>query len=350
MNKFAVIDYETSSLNFYEPDFEVTSCSIVWNDGTAEFIMGQKNVGNRLAELGNTPLLVYNLSFELGVTKCIYPHLNLNFTVDVARLAQLWDGGGDNGPLQGFGLKRCIRRILHVEDDYTEDIYTWIRHNVPGVKRGKEGAHLSEAPYELLKAYNVADSKYTLDLYNFITHEFKQEGYDWSIDNELYFSTVNLVVDGKIAGVEVDRDQLTKNLEIMQKEVSDLDHRFRTDFHAEIEHVQKALLAKKNAKLKKKQHTELPPFNIGSKTQLKMLFVDLLGMDIGFTTKTGQPSFKASHLGLYGPGGELLAKRGKKLLIVNQALALLELSKKDGRWHPGLKLASVRTGRMSGGG
>lgn len=348
MEKFCVLDLETTGLNFYEEDFRIKSVALVWNDGTAEFIVGEKEVGDRLSELGQTPILVYNLSFELGCVRCRYPNLSLNFTTDVARLVQLFDGGGD-GPLQGVSLKKSIRRILSIEDDYTESIYSWIRHNIPGVRRGKEGAYLSQAPYDLLKAYNIADSKYTLDLYNFIVTQFKEEGYDWSLDNEIYMSTVDLVVQSKIAGVYVDRETLTKNIEVMRAEVLTTDIKFREDFAGEILHVQQALLAKKNAKLKKKQHTELPEFNIGSKTQLKMLFVDLMGIDIGFKTLTGNPSFKSSHLGLYGPGGVLLAKRGKKLLILNQALALLELSEKDNRWHVSLKLTNVRTGRASGG-
>lgn len=348
MNKFIVLDFETSGLNYWEPDFQVTSCSLVWNDGTTEFIMGQDRVGGRLAELRDTPIFVYNLAFEQGVCRCVYPNITPNFSVDIARLCQLFDSGGD-GPLQGFSLKKCVRRILGKDDNYADEIHSWLRANIPGVKRGKEGAYLSQAPIDILERYNIADSKYTLELYEFITKKFEKEGYDWKIDHELYFSSVALVVDAKIRGVIVERDKLANNLEIMQKEVSDLDTRFRTDFDNEIQTVRQQLLDKKNAKLKKKKHTELPEFNIGSKTQLRMLFVDLLGIDIGFKTKTGNPSFKSVHLGLYGSGGELLSKRGKKLLIVNQALALLELSKKDGRWHQSLKLANVRTGRFAGG-
>lgn len=348
MEKFVVLDLETSGLNFYESDFEIKSAALVWNDGTAEFIVGEKEVGERLAQLGQTPILVYNLSFELGCILCRYPELSLNFTVDVARLTQLWDGGGD-GPLQGLSLKRCVRRILNIEDDYTESIYSWIRHNIPGVRRGKEGVYLSQTPYELLKEYNIADSKYTLQLYQHITDAFKEQNYDWTIDHDLYKSTVNLVVSGKIQGIHIDREQLQTNLILMQKEVDEADQKFHTDFENEITQVRQQLLAKKNAKLKKKQHTELPPFNVGSKTQLKMLFVDLMGIDIGFRTASGNPSFKSIHLPLYGSGGELLAKRGKKLLVVNQATAMLNMSEKTGRWHPSLKLTNVRTGRLSGG-
>ena len=350
MDKYVVFDVETSGLNYWEPDFRLVSASFVDQDGSAVFTFGEDETRAVLLELSYSrlPILVYNLGFELGVTRCRFPGIELNYALDVARLVQLHDSGGD-GAGQGFGLKRSVKRILNKIDDYTDEAYSWIRENVPEARRGKEGAHLSKLPRDILERYNHGDTYYTRELYLKLTQEFRKIDYDYSLDHELYLNCVSLIVDAKIRGIKVDREQLQKDLIEMETEVALIDAQFFEMVADEVDSVRNRLFDKAQAKFKKKVLTEIPPFNITSKKQLEMLFVDELGLNSGFKTAKGSPSFKSSHMGLWGKPGKLLERRGKKLNHINQVKALLDLSEKDGRFHPGLKAVSTRSGRLAGG-
>lgn len=347
MQTFCVLDFETSSLNYYESDFKVISAALAWNDGRTEFILGQEAIGEKLKTLGNTPIIVYNIGFEQGVTQCVY-NLKLEYYCDCQRLVQLYDNGG-SGENQGFSLKNAVRRILKSGGDYEQEAYAWIRANVPGARRGKEGQHISQLPRDLLEKYNLADVENTAKLYHKISTYFREIKYDWTLDHTLYLHSASLIVDARTKGVLVNREKLQKDLESLENEVKTIDTTFYKTFAKEIETVREKLKEEKQSKLKKKILTELPEFNITSKKQLKMLFVDLLKLDSGFKTAKGSPSFKASHMGLYGSGGKLLEKRGKKLNHINQAKALLELSEKDGRWHCSLRAVGTSSGRFAGG-
>lgn len=348
---FVALDFETTGLNFYEPGFKVLSCSLTRStDGESQFIMGHEEVRAALARLEyrQTPIATYNLAFELGVVTCCYPELQLNWWVDVQRLVQLYDNGG-RGADQGFGLKSSVRRILGDYSNYEEHIYSWIRANVPGCRRGKEAQFISRLPRDLLEDYNIKDTEYTLKLYTHVAARFAAEGYDWQLDHELYMATVRLIVDAKIRGVRVNRDGIVESIISLQKDIEDIDTRFADQFEQEIRHVREELRILEQAKFKKKIVTEAPAFNLTSKRHLKMLFCDLLKYNIGFKTPGGSPSFKASHMALYGDGGKLLARRGKLLNWLNQAKALNDLSTSDGRWHPSLRAVGTATGRFAGG-
>ena len=76
----AVIDFETSGLNYWEPDFKVLSLSICWKEDELfkhaysdkpEIIEAYLK---RLADL-KTPIIAHNISFEYGVVLCKYPNI-----------------------------------------------------------------------------------------------------------------------------------------------------------------------------------------------------------------------------------------------------------------------------------
>ncbi len=90
-------------------------------------------------------------------------------------------------------------------------------------------------------------------------------------------------------------------------------------------------------------------FKVSSTKQLKTLFVDILGMSYEFKTPKGGPSFKSAFLNQWGDGGILLEKRGKRQLVMNQMIALYNMSEESGKWHWQMKSLGTKTSRLAGG-
>lgn len=349
--KLIALDVETTGLEFYRKDFQILSLAASWYDENGKMfsvfyddIRQMRPFLTRLSTL-KIPLVTFNAGFELGCLKCVYPNLQFNFYCDVMRLAQVYDSGG---PDKEFGLKSVVRRHLPERANYEEEIYTWVRENVDGVKLGKEGAHLAKAPKDILKRYNEADTETTLQLYKLFTNDFKRKGFDWTADHELYMSSVALLTQAKIEGIKVDVDKLKQCVVGTEVEVAAIDLGFRTLHAKEIEEVRELLRQKAQAKYKKKIVTELPEFNITSTQHLEFLFTKVLGQSARIKTKTGKPSFKSAHMGQW-VGAELLANRGKRLIVQKQAIRLLEKAEYDGRYHVDLRLCATITGRAAGG-
>ena len=351
MQDLIIIDFETSGLDYWQKEFRVESMAVTWyKDGEmkSKFMEGFAEITEFMQRLHDTqkPVGVYNLNFEFGVTRCVWPELNINFKVDVMRLVQLFDSGGPKGV---FGLKDTTKRLLPEHADYEKPIYDWLLENIPGAKRKGIGKYLSKAPQYLLRAYNIADTEITMRLYKLITTALAEVPFDWTVDHDMYTAITKQVVHSKIRGIRVERGPLIAYAKSIDAEIVDLDRQFCVKYEAEILEVREILKQKKQAKYKKKIVTELPEFNMASKHHLKFLFVDVLGQEAKIKTPKLQPSFKASHLGQW-KGAELLGSRGKRSIIKKQAEKLATLSEYDGRWHCDLKTVGTVTGRFAGTG
>lgn len=156
-------------------------------------------------------------------------------------------------------------------------------------------------------------------------------------------------------GVKIDIDALERYVYEIDRDVDKIEAEFKS-FHAEN--------IKKWAEMTGESEFS---FNVGSNKQLKELFCDVLGMSAKHLTETGEkrikekeitfedaskqyPSFKSKHLSTWGPSGEILIKRRKRLLVLSQALSTLWMAKDGvGRCHPEQKVAGTRTGRVAGG-
>lgn len=111
------IDFETTGLNAWEPDFRVLSIAASWFVGDPDqeqtqtfFTKGEEPTRVFLKMLSDAqiPLLAHNVGFELLVIKCRFPELNLNLKYDSMRLSQLMGGANEMG--QGFGLDDSLAR------------------------------------------------------------------------------------------------------------------------------------------------------------------------------------------------------------------------------------------------
>lgn len=395
MTRLVAFDVETveilsdgtkkASAEFYRKEFRVDSCAFTERlaDGSIKswFVQGEEAVRAELENLEGVPLIAHNAPFELGVSRCRFPDLNVNIVADTMRLVQVYDNAGDENdvelvhvegtedqdedvkkiPTSGLGLVKACRRILG-EPDHKDEAYSWLRAN--GVRKGQEGANLHLLPPDILERYNTNDTEATLRLYEFITQYFDVINYNWRVDHQLYFSTVSHIVDAKIRGVLVLRDRLAEYAFQVAKEIDQIAVEFRTRFADEIRQVERRRLleqirSKKTLKGRKKYVKRVRAdaqkwqkdvaFNVGSNKQLEALFVGVMQIQPKFFTAKGAPSFKSSALGQWGEGGLMLGKRRKRLLVLKQAEALLAVSEHDGRWHIDLKAAGTSSGRFAGG-
>jgi hypothetical protein len=408
------LDYETAltdgtpSIEFYRDDFRAISAAAAWHTEAGEiktrYMEGEAEIAPFLArcKAEGIPFIAHNLAFEYGVTRFRFPGHEHLFTVDTARLVQVYDNGGDKyqryerfAPTteyegldnatdpekpavyySGFSLVNSAGRILPGYVNHKAKFYAIIRSRASAgkqVKPGMEGSNLNLLTPEELEVYNVEDAITTLNLYKFTTEYFNEIGYNWRLDHSLYVPLAQEVSEAKARGIAVDREALRAHIATLEasrtKIALDFLNRFKDQIAAlEAESLQNLQMGFKTQKgkdavLARNDHK----FNINSTTQLKRLFVDKLGLTPRFfteDTKAGKamrlndptlppfepkPSFKAAHLGSFGEGGEMLVKNKKILLVINQARALLALSERDGLWHASLKMTATSTGRLAGG-
>jgi DNA polymerase I-like protein with 3'-5' exonuclease and polymerase domains len=350
------IDFETTSLIPYAPDFRITSLAVAYNDSSSDpiqtkFFTDLTDIENALQWLADSQskCIVYNLGFDELVTRCVFPNIKINWISDVMRLSQLRglpENDNSKDRATGYSLKATTKRFLPAMADYEQEAYAWIRENLC-VTRGKEGAHLSKLPYDILKKYNENDVIATLQLFWYFNEFFSSEGYDWTVDWELYKTLADFVIEAEIRGIEVDRKALSLYRDEIVDEVEKIDEAFVRKMGENIQQVREKLKAKEQAKYKKKIITELPEFNITSKKHLEMLFVDELGLPFTLTTPSGRPSFKSSHMSQWGLGGKILDKRGKRLITKSHVEGLIKVSESDNRFHPKLRIVGTKTGRTS---
>lgn len=397
------IDFETTGLDFWSPDFRALSCAFAWSsdDGRIKtrYLTGEDEIGRqlRIIEDAGIPLSCHNLSFELGVLIHRFPTFNRALlTVDTMRLVQVYDNGGKDvktpqamsledelamleGDLKtksGLGLESAVTRLLPKPfHDHKQPYYKWLRDNA-GVRKGQEGANLHLLPDDQLESYNTMDAILTLMLYQRITEEFAGK-YDWTYDHSLHIKACERIVKAKSRGIKVIPELLADNIKTVRAETDGINREFyakhlKAITEIEADRWQAWITQPKTDKGRAKRSEQPMPdslrFNPKSTAQLAELFIDKLNVKPVFFTKESKasqakrklnpemapfqpkPSMKAAHLPSYGEGGEMLATYKKRLLVLKQEEKLLELSAKDGRWHHDLKACGTKTGRYAGGG
>lgn len=409
--KLIAIDYETAlttgqpSAQYWRPDFRVTSCAFtrsVAGKLQSIFVIGEERVHRILKRLvaADYHFIVFNLQFEQGVTQQRFPDLAPKWYADTQRLAQLYDNGqvqatgarddedfidetlADKGPVgAGFSLVACTSRILPEEfHNHKAEATNWLKTNLPEVK-GKLGLNLDKLPIDVLRRYNIGDTENTYRLYDTITKQFTQEGYDWLPDHELYKSSVKLIISSFIEGVRVDREKVQAYIGELDLEIDSINGRFLETFKPQIADIEKSRMLAKLQGYKAKHFIEKCQmrldqgvvdedcrFNPGSTKQLTELFVGKLGLQPVFWTKESKvtaakrrknprmlpfepkPSFQQAHLNQWGDGGKILKGKKKRELVRSQCQTLYDFSAYDGRWHLETRAVGTATGRQAGSG
>lgn len=374
MNPIA-LDIETlgpdgkSSFRWWKPGFRIQSLALSWRNGfdiESWFSMDPETIDAAIKRLAATgrPLIVHNLAFEKGVFETLYPGLQFNWFADTMRLGQLHDNGGDwrdqifledvldedASPDLGLSLEavasRVLQRDLHHHKDERDEYLRSL-----GI-RSRFGGFIHCLPADILERYNIADTRTTLEVYETLAPIL--DGV-WQKDWPLYHNRTRLMNAAYRRGVKIDIDALERYVYEIDRDVDKIEAEFKA-FHAEN--------IKKWAEMTGESEFS---FNVGSNKQLKELFCDVLGMSAKHLTETGEkrvkekeitfedaakqyPSFKSKHLSTWGPSGEILIKRRKRLLVLSQALSTLWMAKDGGgRCHPEQKTAGTRTNRVAGG-
>lgn len=375
------LDFETSlidgtpSVDYYREDFKVVSCALAWKseDGSVKTkcLFDIKDIVRTLERIQeeDIPVVVHNYAFDQAVIHTQFPEYSNVIKFDTMRLSQLCDNGGpdlgeeeDKGyeeilkelegykAYNGLSLENCISRLGDTK---------FYKHKEPFkklmIERGGSDKAFNTLSNEEMREYNTLDAVVTLHLYEKTTDLLSSRKIDWSFDHELYKTVCKQTILAKCRGIFVNRDLLDKHIEDCKKRFENIEKAFLEKFSDKIQEIELEMKDKYLSKYKTEKGRngvtpeDLPKFNINSTPQLKRLIIDKLGLKPKFFTKKGAPTFGAKLLWQYGEPGKMLMGRGKALIELKQGISLKLLSERDGKWHPDIKVASTRTGRLSGG-
>ena len=386
------LDVETScndcaEFRVWREGFRVDSLALTWRlpDGALKSVYVDKSDEIRHVLEGlskkQTPLVVHNLGFEMCVFMKLYPELQFNWAGDTMRLAQLLDNGGDwrdfkfetaddimdrlldETPVEiksGLSLEAVASRFLPAErHNHKRIAHDWLAANEKITS--DHGHYLHLLPPDILRQYNIADTEITLLLYEELTRQLTNTGFDWAPDWQLYTCRCKAMQEAYIRGIRIDTAKLEKEIYAVDAEILAITEEF---FKQTLD--ARTQWADKFPAKRKLDRGRPEIFNIGSNKQLKELFIGILGIIGGHTTATGEkkvdakeltmeeaarlyPSFASKHLKTWGPLGVLLLKRRKRLLVLQQMLGVFMGAQEDSRIHPEVRVSGTKTNRVSGG-
>jgi len=163
------LDLESSGLDFWSPNFVLKSLALAWEDefGRLEtrFYDDMDYIEAALDRIKDETILVYNASFDIGVIRALFPHLEPKNWIDVMRLRQL------RSPVEkkeGYGLKAAVKVFLPGMAGYEQKYYEHLKTQFPDVPAKKLGKHLGDLPRALLAEYNTHDTKQPLSYIGYL--------------------------------------------------------------------------------------------------------------------------------------------------------------------------------------
>ncbi len=359
--RVVALDFETAlttgepSVQFYRDDFRAISCAFAWRDGDevkTRYVVGERAIERDLLKLqqSDVTLVAHNLQFELAVLKARFP----TFNTDLAKICTMRLAHNAYAR-KGFslGLVSVAAKWLSVEyHDHKSPFHAVIRDR--GAKRGTEGANLNLLTPDELRRYNVRDAEVTLALYERFTQLFNDLNFDWTIDHDLFRANLPFIIEAESRGILVDRDKAQQAVTVFSGQITRIEADFLDRYRDEIGTVERTLRERCLSKYRSEKgrlNAKLDhlKFNIYSPAQLTMLFIDVLKLVPMFKTKKGSATFGSKLLWSYGEPGRMLDKKGRAKIQRDQALALVENSELDGRWHHKIKAVGTVTDRYAGG-
>lgn len=379
--KIVSLDFETvergkgASLDYYKDQFYIYSLAASWRNQAGEiksfFTANERTIRAFMKRLHDTqvPVVVQNLMFEWGCTMTQFPDLDINWASDTKFLAASYDGGGRTwekaphaGWTEGLGLEAIASRFLPERDHgHKSEAHNWLKEH-HGIKT-KHGAHLDKLPLDILERYNIADTETTLKLHEVLDAELKEIAEEsnwvgWEQPFEFYKGRCKMLAQAKIRGIPTKRDECFQYVKDIDTHIADVITEFRQwggKHVAAIENVNKESYInavkteayREKRRLYVQENPEEFHINIGSKKQLKELFVDRLGMTAKRLTPKKQPSFAKGVLWQWGEGGKILAKIDDRNLVQSQAANIYVAAEYDGKLHPDCKPNGTRTYRVA---
>jgi len=389
--RYIAIDFETTGLNYYSPDFRVLSIAMSWLNDEGElkniFVEGYSNIyaALRILQTKDTQWVVHNLTFELGVLTSWFPDIAFPRMWDTMRLCQVGDAGEfqkkyesryQGIPRDGLSLENCCSRWLPADRHHHKQT----AHNFLIENRGIDpkdcGKNIHLLPPQQLREYNVADTDNTLLLFNSLIKQFDREGYKgWELDHQLYRGRCQQLVRAFIHGVKVDAEKVSGCVQKMSGKLVEMVDKFteinKTAILSVVKIKQQAYIDDPTIKTERGRQLrvtnietkaefsdsdKINGFSITSPKDLLLLFSSVMGITPPFYTKPdksgnggGNPSFAKAHMKAWHPSGEILENRGTYGIVKKQAENLGQLSAGDGRWHLEMRATGTKTGRLSGG-
>jgi len=392
-NRVVALDFETTGLDYYKPEFRVTDLALSWRNDEGDianhYCQGEQAILQALEALQekNVTLVVHNAFFDIGCLQARFPSIQFDKWYDTARLAQVGDAGegqemyahrylAQGGEIQkGLSLVACCSRWLNCDKhNHKDEAHSWIRENV-----GKNvvcGEHLDKLPDDIMMRYNLADTDNTLLLFENITKQFVIDGYtNFELDHQLYRVRVHQLINSFIKGTPVDAARLDDCILSLEDDLDGIYQRFLAEHKNDI---LKCIAIKIKAYCTDDRLTDrgregrwmkialgkpfagrpaICGFNINSAKDLSLLYEHVLGIKPPFYTRPnkktgsagGNNSFKKAHLPAWHESGKILADKGNLKIALSQSQSLKELQSEDGRWHIGMRATGTKTGRLSGG-
>lgn len=207
MENIACVDFETKEIDFVTniPPKPV-GLAILINGKSKYMAFGhptnnnctEEEARNELQYLYNRyPILLHNSAFDLGVVK---QHWNLGYprvVHDTLFLLFL-----KNPHAKTLSLKPSAESLLNLPPLEQEELKNWIIRHVPKANLKNWGAHISEAPGDLVGKYAIGDVERTMKLFALLYDSYKGEAY------ERECNLVRILIDNQLKGIRVDKAKL----------------------------------------------------------------------------------------------------------------------------------------------
>ena len=208
------IDFETAAITKDPLDYPPipVGVSIKVDDGPSTYHRGTPlGLQRLLMPLWNQPLLMHNASFDLMVAMghCDMPYPREAH--DTLPLLFLRDPYAKT-----LSLKPSAEALLDWPPEEQADLRDWILANVRGATRRNFGAHIAQAPFELVKPYAEGDTDRTKALWD-VLQDYRGEAYDREM------AVLPILLGNEQTGIRVDAKRLAHDVDYFRTRLERVD-------------------------------------------------------------------------------------------------------------------------------
>lgn len=391
-SRVVAIDFETKGGD-YSDDLEVQGVGLAWDEGSCYFDRDSltEEQGHLLLETvgKHRGLIAHNVYFDGGVFKKVMGYHARWHVCTYSTYAMLSNEGYAG---RTWGLKTAQTELLLWETSNEGELDEWLVVNgfyignrrvdsSPEYLRNEyqsgglrpDKAEMWRAPSSVLGKYCILDAESTYLFYTRILAPKLLSFPDlMSYMTTEWMNLIRILIDQKLAGIQVDRPGLLARRDTLLREISELEIRFINheqcrDHIRSIEDVWIGeLRATEPPRLKKDgdvsknwlkwekrvaaaEARENPEyrFNIGSAHQLRELLYTRLKYPVKIRTEKGEPSTSIKALRSLGGLGSILTERMwlvKELSFIDK---YLELTEHRPTIHPSFRTPGTVSGRLS---
>ncbi len=225
------LDYETEGIEA-RPKYPPVPVGVALRhpDGRSEYIhWGHPDSENRDYEYNRavqvinhyfdkgSDVLCHNAAFDMDVAQVHMPEINWPTdplkTHDTQFLLYLY-----NPHARELGLKPSAEQILDWPPEERDELEYWIKSHIPGInkKNNPWGAHIAEAPSDIVGPYAIGDVDRTFELYAFLMPYMERNSMVEAYKREQRLMPILLESERK--GLRVDTNRLADAVEYFDNE------------------------------------------------------------------------------------------------------------------------------------